>query len=263
MNRQTPNQCIWCLMTTPQVQFTSESHVLPECVGNLNKQILPKGVVCDQCNNYFSHSVESALIDDPTFHVLAVVLKIRNPKKKSFFRCRIFDDTHKAIGGEHQEVHLNSTVSSKVLSMKINYRTEGEIRKSYALSDLALISRAIHKIAFESYVWKIVVEGMQCPIDIFHKNFKDVRLWARNGDPQNFVRPVLRLMEFNSVKGDWAFGIWGFHGSIIVELDIFGDWYAVDLTSDKDRNLGSLREWAKIKRPDYPIWVLKEDLVIL
>lgn len=260
MNRQIPNECIWCLGTTPQVKFTSESHVLPKCVGNLDKQVLPKGVVCDKCNNYFSHSVEPALIEDPIFHVLAVILKIRHPDKGSFFRCRIFDDKHRPTAGEHQEIHCESTVSSRQLSMRIDYRTQGEIRRTYDLAELALLSRAIYKIAFESYVWNIVVNKDSLPFGILHENFRNVRSWARYGEPQKCVRPVLRLRQFSSAKGEWMTYVWGFQKSIIVELDLFGDWYATDLVSHNDRALDILREWAKKHRPSYPTWVVKEDI---
>lgn len=260
MNSQILNKCIWCLRTIPQVKFTSDSHVLPKCVGNLDKQVLPKGIVCDKCNNFFSHSVEPALIADPTFHVLAVILKIRHPDKGSFFRCRIFDDEHKSATGEHQEIHIENSVSSKKLRMMIDYRTQGEIIRTYDLAELALLSRAIYKIAFESYVWHKVVNKDSLPFDILDENFKNVRNWVRYGEPQKYVRPVLRLRQFSSAKGEWVTYIWGFQNSIMVEVDLFGDWYATDLVSQNERALDTLREWAKKNRPSYPTWVLKEDL---
>jgi len=43
-------------------RFTSEEHVIPESLGN-RKMVLPKGVVCDQCNNEKLSMLDQALLD--------------------------------------------------------------------------------------------------------------------------------------------------------------------------------------------------------
>jgi hypothetical protein len=40
--------CIWCEEPTND---SDVSHVLPECFGNRDAQVLPKGTVCRSCNN--------------------------------------------------------------------------------------------------------------------------------------------------------------------------------------------------------------------
>ncbi|MGM0392718.1 MAG: HNH endonuclease [Bacteroidota bacterium] len=48
-NDQTKNQkCIYCLSSDKS--FHSEEHIIPEALGN-DEAILPKGFVCDECNN--------------------------------------------------------------------------------------------------------------------------------------------------------------------------------------------------------------------
>jgi hypothetical protein len=53
------NQCIYCLTTT--ANFTSEEHIIPESLGN-DEWVLPKGYVCDKCNNEVLAGLDNALL---------------------------------------------------------------------------------------------------------------------------------------------------------------------------------------------------------
>lgn len=57
-------RCIFC----KQDSSTSKTveHIIPESLGN-QKHILPRGVVCDNCNNYFGLKVERPLLDSAYF----------------------------------------------------------------------------------------------------------------------------------------------------------------------------------------------------
>jgi len=88
----TAHRCIWCKRMSPEVQFNSLSHVLPEAVGN-TKWILPRGTVCDPCNQYFGSKIEPGLLDDPLFHVRAVVVGLIDPGDMDAFRSKVFDAT--------------------------------------------------------------------------------------------------------------------------------------------------------------------------
>ena len=77
-----PYKCIWCLENSSKSTFTSESHVLPECVGNERQQVLPRGIVCDKCNQYFGNKVEPTLIDDPIFKMVAGILLLRDNERE-------------------------------------------------------------------------------------------------------------------------------------------------------------------------------------
>ena len=57
-------QCIFC----KQDSSTSKKveHIIPEALGN-KEHILPRGVVCDNCNSYFGIKVEKPLLDSDYF----------------------------------------------------------------------------------------------------------------------------------------------------------------------------------------------------
>ncbi len=57
-------RCIFCESSVNT--FTSAEHIIPESLGN-TKTILPPGIVCDKCNNYFARKVEAELLNSDFF----------------------------------------------------------------------------------------------------------------------------------------------------------------------------------------------------
>jgi hypothetical protein len=51
------------------VNAKSREHILPESIGNTT-QVLPRGIVCDKCNNYFAREVEKPFLEDPSIAAL-------------------------------------------------------------------------------------------------------------------------------------------------------------------------------------------------
>ena len=144
-----PNCCIWCHNKSPEATFDM-SHVLPECVGNENQQTLPSGIVCKQCNNYFGTKVEPALLEDPLFHIIAVALRLKDPQDMNEFRDLIFDTKHPPVGSVERNLHCDIKISPNNMKLNVRYHIEGSISKTYQKRELALLSRAVHKIAFTS-----------------------------------------------------------------------------------------------------------------
>jgi hypothetical protein len=207
-----PNRCIWCLEEPPSATFKSESHVLPECVGNEQQQVLPPGVVCDSCNQFFGRRVEPALIDDPIFGTRVGILQLRDKNKEFVYEH--------SPSGVHRKVHMDVKVSgNKITVSTTQYEIQGQPSKPYEnryippktkdydKRSLALFSRAVHKVAFESLAHSLFVgtgkefeiEGLK-NIDMFGQSFKVIRNWVRYGQPQHSVRTVLRLQKFEAVK---------------------------------------------------------------
>lgn len=57
-------KCIFCKQKSEN--FKSVEHIIPESLGNID-HVLPKGIVCDSCNNYFATKIEKPLLDQPYF----------------------------------------------------------------------------------------------------------------------------------------------------------------------------------------------------
>ena len=254
-----PNRCIWCKKSPPEVGF-NVNHVLPECVGNKYQQVLPVGVVCSTCNSYFGAKVEPKLLADPYFHVIAVHLSLVDPDDMNVFRSRIFDDQHQPTETVKAHLSVHADLSGSKLSLDIDYRISGNLGKEYSLKDLAWLSRAAHKIGFETLAWVHYVRGTEEPENIFSAQYDVVRAWARRGQPQKAVRPVLRRMS-GQLKAEVYVRHWNFGENIGCEMKLFGDWYAVSLTSPQNEVVENLKGW--VTQDPEGIWCLSDRLIPL
>ncbi|HKQ06220.1 MAG TPA: HNH endonuclease [Blastocatellia bacterium] len=63
------NRCIFCLTTSGD--FSTEEHIFPESLGN-DELILPKGMVCKNCNNNVLSPLDQALVEFPPIGMLRV-----------------------------------------------------------------------------------------------------------------------------------------------------------------------------------------------
>lgn len=70
-------RCLFCKQQSEQSH--SEEHIIPESIGN-TKYVLPPGVVCDQCNNYFARKVEGPLLSHPSMRNIRAWYQVPNKK---------------------------------------------------------------------------------------------------------------------------------------------------------------------------------------
>lgn len=232
-----PNRCIWCLESGKEVIF-NKSHVVPECVGN-EIQVLPPGIVCKECNQYFGTKLEPILLDDPLFHIIAVYLSLVDPDDMNYFRNKIFDKNHPSTERINRDLNLQVQIKGQKVEANISYQIQGVIERIYSRRNLQGLSRAIYKIAFEALAYNVFVKGVDKSIDVFSDEFHPIRRWTRRGQPRHIVRPVLRRPT-NKISTKWEERFWQLKNNIAVELNLFGDWYAVSLTSDPNKALDDL-----------------------
>jgi len=67
---ESPFKCIYCLKTSGS--FTSQEHIIPEGLGN-EDLILPKGFVCDTCNNGILSKLDNCLLKFEPISFLRVI----------------------------------------------------------------------------------------------------------------------------------------------------------------------------------------------
>ncbi|HET6225425.1 MAG TPA: HNH endonuclease [Bacteroidia bacterium] len=72
-------KCIFCKQDASSSK--SVEHIVPESLGNKNN-VLPKGIVCDGCNNYFSLKVEKKVLEMSYFQSLRYRNGIESKKNR-------------------------------------------------------------------------------------------------------------------------------------------------------------------------------------
>lgn len=70
-------RCIFCKQDS--AASVSVEHIVPESLGNTD-HVLPIGVVCDRCNQYFARKVERELLDSPMFRLLRSDMAVPNKR---------------------------------------------------------------------------------------------------------------------------------------------------------------------------------------
>lgn len=273
-----PYKCMWCLKDSSSATFGSKSHVLPECIGNVGKQLLPKGIVCDECNEYFGRELESRLVREPILSTLAAILGLRDPDSQFTYQY--------SPSGVHRNAHIAAQVSANRITVTTRYEIEGqsskpdEVRiirksKSYGKRGLAFLSRAVHKIAFETVAHHLFVgTGVEhqsretADMNIFDPGFDVIRHWVRAGKPQHSVRPALCIQKFDEVERqeqlwEWRGKLGVFHDWIYYELNLFHDCYIMSLTSPANKVEGDLVNWFKKRKPSYQVWMVGDRLQIV
>ena len=72
-------RCLFCKQDSSNTK--SVEHIIPESLGN-KTLILPRGYVCDKCNNYFAIKVEKPFMELPEIRQLRFQELIPNKKIK-------------------------------------------------------------------------------------------------------------------------------------------------------------------------------------
>ncbi len=74
------SKCIFCKSTTGK--FTTREHILPESLGGGDWAVLPEGLLCDKCQNFFGSSIEQQALADYPFSYFRVFSGIPTKKGK-------------------------------------------------------------------------------------------------------------------------------------------------------------------------------------
>jgi hypothetical protein len=260
-----PNKCIWCLKESPEVTFSSESHVFPECVGNDVQQVLTKGIVCDKCNQYFGSKVEPMLIDDPVFKSIMGVLQERDTEKIFTFDNIQSSDVDRDVTYHVVTIPNKITVYIKhIIKRQIGKADETRYitqEKEYDQHKLALLSRAVHKLAYETLAYMLFVgtgtiNTNENDIEVFGNEFDAIRKWARYGQPIKTNRPFVRFYNIDENRSkeelySITYHLCNFNNWLRMEMDLCGDCYIVNLTSPSNIAYDKIMELdlRNIKRP--------------
>ena len=114
-------RCIFCGNNSSSSR--SVGHIVPASLSN-SILILPKGVICDKCNNYFAHKIESPFLNSEAVLQSRQELEIHNRDGKEL--NRFADLPTKNIMQISQDLHLvmshEDKTEEKVEQVVFNYQ---------------------------------------------------------------------------------------------------------------------------------------------
>ena len=183
--------CIFCKQGSHSSR--SVEHIVPESLGNTT-QVLPPGVVCDACNNYFSRKVEGPLLDSGELKLLRFQQVIPSKRKRiPAMDVKIELASSKAIinGRMHRPANRDFM---PVLAIAVEKEIDLAVELKGALAspvDMSpppntLMSRFLAKCALEALAQRVLEHPLGIDQFINQPQFDLLRRHARYGQPAHW-----------------------------------------------------------------------------
>lgn len=173
--------CIYCLKNTSNTKGIE--HVIPESLGF--KETLPKGYVCDKCNNYFAN------IDNVILHNRFIALHVGTEQihgKKDKIRKEIGNKLSFSEKGRFSLTSDTITIGPGKVEEAYSFTFNQD--KTFKELEFA---RGIHKITFNLYA------SYYDKRTVLNQKFDNLRRYIRNPDKNEFWKYCCKY-EPNSNK---------------------------------------------------------------
>lgn len=178
--------CIFCEKETSSDR--SVEHIIPESLGN-KRHILPRGIVCDTCNNYFARKVESPVLNSEYFKLVRSEEGLFNKRGRPATITALFKDKN----GGHLSTDIGVVSDGSTLTIHIldemafdrirldNNINEFMFQKASTEPPPNLLSRFLAKVAVEAFVLKLLDIPNLLQDFICEESLKPIRKYARYG----------------------------------------------------------------------------------
>lgn len=208
-------RCIFC--KAPSDAATSVEHVIPQSLGN-SQIVLPRGMICDPCNNYIARKIEQPLLAHESFRNLRAWYRIPNKRGRHASLFGIIPGldigVNFRIGQDGPELQLERSGDSATIQAHLEGAGENGLTAILFPRDMRPpereMSRLLAKIALEVFALRLseTPAGVEHLIDDPH--WDRIRRRVRVGDaPDHWpfhmrqVYPEETLMT-HPVSGDWV-----------------------------------------------------------
>lgn len=259
-------RCIFCKADSSNSKTIE--HIVPESLGNI-EHILPAGVICDKCNNYFAREVEKPLLESEYFVQLRFWKDVQSKKGIIPSLKGVHVQTNKIVGlskdsdgiglyatqsgDEADLIHHLQNAPKGTLLVPIQEKPDGY-----------LMARFLGKVALEAMASRVLaVEGGLDEI-IDKKELDELRNYVRRGHPQKkvWIFHERRLYSENTIFHEVGYGSFDvLHEYTLLYTDaqemyfvmaLFGVEYALNMGGAE---IDGYIEWLKQndnKSPLYP-----------
>lgn len=192
--------CIFCKQDSTYSK--SVEHIIPESLGN-TKNVLPKGIVCDGCNDYFGRKVEKEVLSLSFFSQL----RARNviPSKKNripaekllVYHPEVESDEHESLLIRGMRINILSTpwpIATKIVSSPVSNIIVESTGFNNPPADNILVARFLAKIAVEILTQNVIESKWDLALIHSDERVEPIRKFARYGTPglkwEYYVRKI-------------------------------------------------------------------------
>jgi hypothetical protein len=204
-------QCLFCRKDSSDSK--SVEHVIPESLGSY-RVVLPKGVVCDSCNNYFALKVEKPLLEHSSFRNMRAWFQVPTKKGKLPSVLGKIEGTDIKINLKlNDNGHLKLALEN---SLARNSLKELSLDNNPFLFPISitppkeLMSRFLAKMALEFFVFRFISMKVEISDIIENPHFDLIRKYARYNSGVAFwsfshrtIYPMDAMMR-NKESGKWV-----------------------------------------------------------
>ena len=203
-------RCLFCKQDSSNSK--SVEHIIPESLGNTTS-ILPKGIVCDKCNNYFARKVEQPFMELIEIQTLRFWEGIPNkrgivPPINGVSDGCIPVKVYNPFPGTPLFAHKEKIISIDCKNADAKKILHGGKIITPAFVDVTIpqntkiISRLIAKIALESLVQRL--NGHDGGLDnlIDESGYDPIRNYARFGNTGTWACNIRRIYNMDKVWQD-------------------------------------------------------------
>jgi len=249
-------RCIFCKKDSSKSK--SIEHIIPESLGN-TRYTLPQGVVCDNCNNYFSRKIEGKMLELPYFKSLRFRQDIKTKRRISPQGTGLVSTPGCEIKVQVQNsdrelvVHVNKKADFEKISNTIPGTLYVPIY-DFPERDNQIISRFLGKVGLEELSSKFLSISEEALNEALIDNtqFDLLRSFVRYGKPDNdwpyYLRRIYSEDKLFQVDGGNCQKVHEEHlllteaGELYVVVCILGIEYTLNLIGPE---LDGYENWLK------------------
>lgn len=197
-------KCVFC--GNDSSSSKSVEHIVPESFGN-KTTFLPKGIVCDKCNNYFARKVEQPFLESETVRVLRQELELENKKGKlitDYPYPRVGREYVKQLSTDKYLIYTQNDKTEKELANDVaEYRRYMDSTDSVMLKKDLYVSRLLAKMAVEYFIYRCGNSQEVCEYVLVDEVFDALRNYARYGSQKIWDYNARRIYSRNEAyNGD-------------------------------------------------------------
>lgn len=199
-------RCLFCKGDSSAAK--SVEHIVPESLGN-STFILPRGYICDKCNNYFAREVEKPFLEQSDMRLLRFYESVPNKKKKIPRISGIINSTPVTV---HKDFINGEIVTGIDIPPDLFQKIEKETSKIHlilpALSQDNLptqgqvTSRFLAKIALEALAERLKESDGGLEYLINDPQYDLIRNHARRGTTKEWPCNIRRIY---ATDAQWIF----------------------------------------------------------